>query len=300
MRRGKTGRNLGTEAGNKEIRKGSLGLSLNMRREKLKPDAQREIVVKSMERGNEATIILGMLNHAIPPSRKIANGNGVEDRKILLELFLVLRVEALTRHVGEKEFTIHVESRNTNRMVNQDIVIRAGGSPRDNGAGGGIDDHVGVIMNVALKVLPSRTLAKGRKDRATCKERRETNRVGEAGALIGIPGGSRSRIGRIGSGRQRDTGSIARRTRRTDRRRDKARREHESRKRTRSRRNGERKTTEIAIGGQRIRTMARKRGNARNGGRVAKEDSRRGRRGNAETHGATKRRRKGQATSGRR
>jgi hypothetical protein len=93
-RRGRKTRSFAFQAGGKEIGESCLNLTLDMRRKKGKPNAKRVIVTKSMEGGNESTIVLSMLNDTIPPGREVANGIGVKRRKKLAKLLLSLGVEA--------------------------------------------------------------------------------------------------------------------------------------------------------------------------------------------------------------
>jgi hypothetical protein len=168
VRRRKT-RRFALKTGSKEIRKGRLNLGLDMRRKKRKPNAQRVVVAKGMEGGNETTIILSVLNDEIPPGRKVADSVGVQHRKELAKLFLSLGVETTIGEIGQEEFTIHLNCIRANGMMDKNTVVRTRSRPREDGTSSGIDNHVGGIMDVTLKVLPVSTLPKLRKSGAVSK-----------------------------------------------------------------------------------------------------------------------------------
>jgi hypothetical protein len=127
-----------------------------------------------------------MLNDKIPPGGEVANSVGVKRRKIFAKLFLSLGVKASIGQVRQEELTIHVNG--ANGMVNEDTMGRTRSRPRKDRSSVGINDHVGGIMNVALEVLPDSTLPKRRESRTSTKQGRETQRIGEASALMRVPG----------------------------------------------------------------------------------------------------------------
>jgi hypothetical protein len=183
-------RRLALKAGGKKISKGGLHFSLNMKREKVKPKTKRAVVAKRVEWGDETTVVLGVLNDTIPPSREIKKRVSSEGRKVLLKVLLILGVEATIRHISKEEVLVQVDDRSTDRIVKKHAMIGTRGKPGDNGAGGSIDNHIQGIMHIALIIVPGSTLTRrGRSGtRAMSKEGAETQGVREAGALNGIPG----------------------------------------------------------------------------------------------------------------
>jgi hypothetical protein len=93
-------RDFAFETSGKEVGKGSLNFSLDMRRKKRKPNAQRIVVTKSMEGRNITTIVLSVLNNTVPPGRKIGESMSIEGWKVLEEVLLLLHVKATRRKIG--------------------------------------------------------------------------------------------------------------------------------------------------------------------------------------------------------
>jgi hypothetical protein len=184
------------QARGKEIGKGGLHFSLNVSRERVKPDTKGTIVTKGMQRRNKTTMVLSVLDDAIPPGREIEKGISGKGRKMLLKLLLSLGVETAIRQVGKEEGFIEVNRGSANGIVENETVIGTRSKPGNNGASRSIHNHVGWVMNVALEVLPGGASTMRRKSRALSKKRTETQRVREASATIGIPGGIRSGIRR--------------------------------------------------------------------------------------------------------
>jgi hypothetical protein len=106
------------DADNEEVSKGSLSLSLNMRREEVEPDAEGTMGMERVERWNETTVVLRVLNNPIPPVREVGDGGRIKDGKLGLKLFLVASIKPFIRHVSKKELAIHVNSGSAERMVN--------------------------------------------------------------------------------------------------------------------------------------------------------------------------------------
>jgi hypothetical protein len=89
-----------------------------MRRKERKPDAQRIVVAKSVERRDKTTIVLSVLNNTVPPGRKVREGMRIQRRKVLEEVLLLLHVKATRRKIGQEEFSIHMDGIGANRMMN--------------------------------------------------------------------------------------------------------------------------------------------------------------------------------------
>jgi hypothetical protein len=205
VRGGKTG-HATLNADNKEVSKGCLSLCLNVRREKFEPDAERTMRTKRVQGRNKTTKGLSMLQHAIPPKREVGDGSRIENRELGLELLVIASVKSTSGEIRKKKFAIHVYSRSTNGMIDNNTIVGTRCNPRKDGTGGNIDNQRIGSMNVTLKVLPSGALLELRKGGAISKERRETQRIGKAGTMIGVP----CRIGSRSAGRRNRTGSRSR------------------------------------------------------------------------------------------
>jgi hypothetical protein len=200
---------------NEEVSEGSLNFSLNMWREEIKPDAKGTMRAERVERWNETTVVLRVLDNPIPPVGEVGDGSRVKDRKFGLKMLLVASIKPFVRHVSKKKFAIHMNSRSAEGMMDQNAVVGTRGCPGEDGASMDVDKQSVCSINIALKVVPSGTLAKRRKGRTFSKKRRETQRVGETNTLSRIPGGIRSRGRhtrvdrkvRSGSSRSRRVGS---------------------------------------------------------------------------------------------
>jgi hypothetical protein len=212
MRRSQA-RDLAFETSGKEVGKGSLNFSLDMRRKKREPNAQRIVVTKSVEGRNITTIVLSVLNNTVPPGRKIGESMSIEGRKVLEEVLLLLYVKATRRKIGQEEFTIHVDGVGANRMMNQGTMVRTWSDPRNDGTRTNINDHVVRIMDVALEILPGGASTKFRERRTLIQERFKAKGIGEPDTLSRIPG--RIRDGSTSSRRRsrRSSGSSSRRSR---------------------------------------------------------------------------------------
>jgi hypothetical protein len=237
VRGGKTGCAT-LNAYNKEVSKGCLSLSLNVRREKFKPDAERTMGTERVQGGNKTTKGLSMLHHTVPPEREVGDGGRVKKRKLGLKGFVVASVKATIGKVGKKKLAVHVYSRSTNGVMDKDTIVGTRSNPRKDGTGGNIDNQRIGGMDVTLKILPSGALLKRRKGRAISKERRETQRIRKTGAISGVPGRIGRRSGRGGrssrSGRRNSTTSRSRsgrlsRSRSRSRRGNRTRRKRENR-----------------------------------------------------------------------
>jgi hypothetical protein len=130
-----------------------------------------------MERWNEATIVLRVLNNTIPPVREVGNGGRIKDRKLGLKLLLVASIEPLVGHVSEKELAIHVNGGSAKRMMDQNAVVGSRSCPGEDGSSMDIDNQIVSGINITLKVVPSGTLARQRKRGALSKKRRETQGI---------------------------------------------------------------------------------------------------------------------------
>jgi hypothetical protein len=161
--RGIETRNLVLKTGNNKVGKGSLDLDLKMAWKERKPNTERVVVTKSMERRNIATIVLTMKYNTIPPRGKITESISSKGRKELLELLLLLQVKPTIGQIGKEEGTIHVDSVGANRVMDKNTMIGPRCNPRNNGASDSIHNHVSGIMDITLKILPSGTLTIGRK-----------------------------------------------------------------------------------------------------------------------------------------
>jgi hypothetical protein len=281
-------RSLALNADDKEIGERRLNFSLNVRRKEGKPDTKGAIGTESVQRRNKPTIVLGMLHNPVPPVREVGNGRGIKDRKLKLEVFLVLSIETAIGKVSEKEFPIHVNSRSTERKMNKNTMIGARSRPRKNRAGGGINNHVSNIIDITLIVLPSSALTKRRKGGPMGKEWRKTHRIGKTSTLSRVPGRilGRSRSGSRRRSRRRDDRSS---------RRWITGRERKGRKGARRRRDNMGLTTKLTKGGKRIMRLVREQGDTGSAGRGMVENSRRSKRGH--THIATEGRRDGRGRS---
>jgi hypothetical protein len=88
-----------------------------MGREEVEPDAEGTMWTERVERRNETTVVLRVLNNPIPPVREVGDGGRIKDGKLGLKLLLVASIKAFIRHVSEKELAIHVNSRSAERMM---------------------------------------------------------------------------------------------------------------------------------------------------------------------------------------
>jgi hypothetical protein len=196
MRPSKT-RGLAFETGSKKVSEGSLNLSLYMSRKRGKPNGEWLVVTKSVKWRNEATMILHMLDNAIPPRGKIKKRVNSECGKVLLKLFLSLGIKAMVGQVGKEKVLVHMNRRSTNREIKDNTMIRMGSIPRDNGTGDRINNHIGKVMDIALKVLPGGTVTRRSRVVGTLlKKGSKTKRKGETFMLKGVPGGVQGRWGR--------------------------------------------------------------------------------------------------------
>jgi hypothetical protein len=265
--RGRQTRQATLNANNKKVSKGGLSFSLNMGRKKFKPDAKGAMGTERMQRRNETAEGLGMLQNTIPPEREVGNRSRIKNGELGLKLFVVAVVKATIGHVGKKEFTIHVNSRGTDRMMDKNAIVGARSKPREYSTSGNIDNQGIRSMNIALEILPSCTLLNRRKGGAISKERGETLGKGETSTLLRIPSRidrrrRRSRS-RISSGRRRSNGRSwigggGSRSRDGRRGGTTTRRKMKGRKRARSGRNGKRLTTKIAEIGMRSNRTRRR------------------------------------------
>jgi hypothetical protein len=112
------------------------------------------------------------------------NSVSIENREVLLKLFVILSIKTTIGYGRQKQLTVHVNSIGANRMMNENAVVGTGRNPRKNGTGGSIHNHVSGVMDITIKILPSGTLTQGRKSRMISKKGRETGRIGKAGTLM--------------------------------------------------------------------------------------------------------------------
>jgi hypothetical protein len=156
----KTSSDFAFETGNYEVGKGGLDFQLYVSRKEREPDPKRIVRAKGMKRRDEATIVLSMQDDTIPPGGKIAKSIGIKGGEELLKLLLLFRIEATIGQIGKEKGTIHMNSIRTNGMVNKNTMVGPRSDPRNNRSSCRIDNHIGGVMDITLKVLPGGTLTK--------------------------------------------------------------------------------------------------------------------------------------------